>query len=56
MIFEGVLLSNFTRSTSRLGLAQMETPDKIKLLCGGFTGLDLLTTNALVLLGFSIMH
>ena len=48
--------SNFTPRMSRLGLAQMESPDRTKSPLGGFTGLDLLTTKALVLLGFSNMH
>ena len=40
MVFE----SNFTPRMSRLGLVQMETPDKTKSPWGGFTVLDLLTT------------
>ena len=41
---------------SRLGLAQMEISVRTKEPWGGFTVLDLLTTEALVLLGFRIMH
>ena len=50
------LLSNFTPKMSRLGLARKETPDKTKSPWRGLTVLDLLTTKALVFLGFSIMH
>ena len=50
------LLSNFIPRMSSLWLAWMETPDMTKSPWGGFTVLDLLTTNALVLLGFSFMH
>ena len=50
------LLQNFTPRMSTLGLAQMETPDNTKSPWGGFTVLDLLTTKALVLLGFTIIH
>ena len=41
---------------SRLGLVRKETPEKTKSPWGGLTVPDLLTTKALVLLGFSIMH
>ena len=40
----------------RLGPTQIETLDKTKSLRGGPTVLDLLTTKALILFGFSIMH
>ena len=50
------LLSNFTPRMSTSGLARIETPDKTKSPFGGLKVLDLLTTNGLVLLGFSIMH
>ena len=49
-------ISNVQPGMSRLGPARIETPDKTKSPWGGFTALDLLTTKALVLLGFSIMH
>ena len=46
------MLSDFTQRMSRLGLAQMETPDKTKSPWGGFAVLqDILTTKALVLYG-----
>ena len=50
------LLSSFTSRISRLGLAQTKTTDKTKSQWGGFTVLDLLTTKALVLSGFGIVH
>ena len=50
------MLSNVTPSMSRLGVTSIETPDKTKSPWGGLTVLDLLTTKALVLLGFIIMH
>ena len=47
MVLEGEpILSNCTPRMSRLELAQMETPDKIKSPWGGFTVLYLLTTKA----------
>ena len=51
-----ILLWNFTQRISTLGLAQMETVERIKSSWGGFTVQNLLTTKALVLWGFSIMH
>ena len=54
MVFEGKPVVNFTPRLSRLGLAQMEAPDKTKW--GGLTALYLLNTKTLVLIGFSIMH
>ena len=50
------LPSNFMIRMSRLGPALMETPDKTKSPWGGLTVLDLLTTKALVLIGFSVVH
>ena len=48
--------ANFKPRMSRLGLAQTEgNPDKTKSTRGGLTVLDLLTTKAVVLLGFSII-
>ena len=56
MVIEGEPAVKHHARMSRFGLEQMETPDKTKSPLGGFIFLDLLTTNALVLLGFSIMH
>ena len=56
MVFEGEPAVNFTPRIKRLGQVQMETPDKTKSPWGGFTIMHLLTTKALVLLEFSIMH
>ena len=50
------LLLNFMPRMLRLGLARIETPDMAKSPWGEFTVLDLLMTNALVLLGLSIIH
>ena len=50
------LLSNFTPRMARLGLARIETPDKTKSPWGGLRVLDLQTTRAIVMLGFSITH
>ena len=56
MVFEVVPAVKPYSTNVELGLAQMETPDKTKSLCGEFTVLDLLTTEALVLLHFSLVH
>ena len=50
------LQSDLTPRISSLGLLNMRTPGKKKSPIGGLTFLDLLTINALVLLGFSNMH
>ena len=44
------------QTSLRLGLARIEASDKTKSPRGGLTVLDLLTTKAFVLFGFSIMH
>ena len=51
-----ILLSNFMLWMFKLGLAQMETPEKTKSPWEGFTVLDLLTTKELISLGFIIMY
>ena len=49
IVFECELVVKFTPRMSRLGLARMETPDKTKSTSGGFTDLDLLITELLIL-------
>ena len=62
MIFEGELAAILhakdvkVAQPSRLGPAQMEIRVKTQSPWGGFRVPDLLTTKALVLFGFSIMH
>ena len=56
MVFEGEPAVKLHAKNVWLGLAQTETLYKTKSPLGGLTVLDLLTTKALVLLGFSIMH
>ena len=56
MVFTVSLLLNFTPRMPRLGIARKQSPDKVTSPWGAFTILDLQTTIALVLLGFSIMH
>ena len=46
MVFEGELAIKLHAENVEVGLAQMETLDKTKSPWGGFTVLDLLTTNA----------
>ena len=53
MVFEGEKLHV---TNIDLGQAQMETLDKTKSPLGEFTVLDILTTKAIVLLGFSFMN
>ena len=57
MVIEGEPAVKFHTKNVKLGLPEIETPDKTKLPWGGgFSVLCLLTAKALVLLGFSIMH
>ena len=55
MVYEGEPAVKLHAKNIKVG-TQMETPDKIKSPWGGLTVLDLVTTKALVLLGFHIMH
>ena len=56
MVFECELAVKLHAKNVEVGLTVMETPDKTKSQLRGFTVLDLLTTKALVLLGFSNIH
>ena len=56
MVFEGEPAVKFHTKNIKVGTSEMETTDKTKSPWERFTVLDLLTTKAIVLLGFCIMH
>ena len=56
IVFEGELAVKLHAKNIEFVITQMETPDKTKSPWEGFTVLDLLTTKALILFGFIIMH
>ena len=56
MGFEGEIAVKLQAKFVKVGTALIKTSDKTKSPWGQFTVLDLLTTRALVLLGFSFMH
>ena len=56
MVFEGESAVKLHAKNVKLGTRVNGTSDKTKSQLGGLTVLDLLTTKASVLLGFSIMH
>ena len=56
MVFEGEPAVKLPAKNVKGGTSANGNPDKTKSTRGGLAVLDLLTTKALVLLGFSIMH
>ena len=56
MVFECELVVKLHAKDVEVGTSPIGIPDKTKSPWGWFTVLDLLTTKALVLLGFSITH
>ena len=56
MVFEGEPAVKFHSKNIEVGTSANGNPRQDQVTMGGYTVLDLLTTKALVLLGFSITH
>ena len=56
MVFESEPAVKLHNKNIEVGTSANGTQDKTKSPLGGFTVLDQLTTTALILLGFSVMH
>ena len=56
MVFEGELAVKLYAKDVEVGTSSDRNPRQDQVTTGGLTVLDQLTTKALVLLGFSLMH